>query len=205
MDSSDLASLITRYYLAFFFSAVALFYTMRVLRLKRRTSRDIIFPGDRFCRTWWNHFFFRVFRVIIWLICVSRAVYFSVDEHLIVFEFLYQPILLISGCIMLTIGFVITVRIHCNYGDQWRSGIDPNGPDKIITHGWYGISRNPMFLSIGLAQTGFFFALPSAFSLICLCFGLWTLFRQAHAEEKHLKRIFPNEYYIYATHVPRWL
>ena len=32
-------------------------------------------------------------------------------------------------------------------GKSWRIGIDYNNPDKLITHGIFKISRNPIFLS----------------------------------------------------------
>ena len=62
-----------------------------------------------------------------------------------------------------------------------------------------------MFCAVAVAQAGFFLALPSLFSLLCLAVGLWALSRQAKAEEEHLSQVFAEEYRQYTRDVPRWV
>lgn len=195
----------SRIYLAVFYTFVAAFYTIRIIYIKRTISHEVVFPGASFCTTWWNHLAFRFFRVAIWWVCVIRLFIPRVDGYLGIITFLQSTEVIISGLALLTLGFISTATIHFFMGDEWRSGIDPNGPKKIVTQGLYRYSRNPMFVFVALAQLGFFLALPSVFSLICLVIGLYTLDSQAKAEEKHLASVFPEDYAQYTNKVRRWI
>lgn len=194
-----------RIYLALFYSAVAIFYTARIVFMQRAFSQEMVFPGDRFCLTWWNHLSFRVFRMSIWLICVARVFNPSVDNYLGVCETLQTDGVVAIGLLLLTVGFILTITIHFKLGEQWRSGIDPRGPASIVTTGWYRYSRNPMFVCVAIAQIGFFLALPSIFSFVCLVVGFYTLNSQTLEEEKHLFRLFPKDYRSYSSRVRRWI
>ena len=74
-----------------------------------------------------------------------------------------------------------------------------------MTTGLFRISRNPMFIGVAMGQLGFFLALPSLFSLLCLPIGLIALQRQVRAEEKHLAATLPQFYPSYVALVPRWI
>ncbi|WP_160062075.1 methyltransferase family protein [Psychromonas sp. L1A2] len=229
----------TRFYLAAFYTFVAVFYTVKVLVNKRQINRqssnqasiqlstrndsqhntqngsqndhldnnqqEVIFTGERFCSTWWNHMTFRVFRATIWMVCLARLFLPNVDNYLGMLFFSESFSIVLLGNILLTLGFMMTVIIHFKMGKQWRSGIDPSGPKKLITDGFYKFSRNPMFLSIALSQFAFFLALPSLFSLLCFIIGVMALYRQILSEETHLLQHFPEQYNIYSTKVRRWL
>jgi protein-S-isoprenylcysteine O-methyltransferase Ste14 len=184
---------------------VALFYTVRILVLKKRYQNDVIFPGDRFCSSWWTHSLFRVFRATIWTVCVFRCFVPEIDNYLIFMPYLQIPSLMLLGNILLTLGFCTTILLHFMLGKQWRSGIDPEKPTQLITDGFYRFTRNPMFLAIGLSQLGFFMAIPSVFSAICLVIGFSCLAVQTSAEEKHLARLLPNIYNQYCQKVRRWI
>lgn len=195
----------TRVYLAVFFTSVASFYALRILIRRRRESLELIFPGQRFCSTWWNHMIFRIFRVTIWMVCVFRVFIPAIDNGLGMIDGLTTGPVIITGNILLTVGFTLTVAVHFELGQQWRSGIDPEGPQHLKTDGFYRLSRNPMFLSVAIAQLGFFLALPSVFSLLCLGIGWYTLGVQTRAEEKHLLGLFPDDYRVYQAGVRRWI
>ncbi len=195
----------TRWYLAAFFTGVALFYTVRILYLKRSTQKEMIFPGARFCATWWNHMAFRVFRVLIWFVCVLRAFIPSIDAALWPMASLQTPLVIGTGVLLLSIGFLATITIHLRFCEEWRSGIDPRGPAEIRQDGIYAYSRNPMFVFVAISQWGFFLALPSVFSLVCLVVGLSALYRQTLSEEAHLIEVFPKSYPHYCREVRRWI
>ena len=245
----------TRFYLAAFYTFVAVFYTVKVLVNKHQNNRpssnqagiqlstrhdsqlntrhdsqlntqhdsqlntqhgtqhnrlrenqkELIFTGERFCSTWWNHMTFRVFRATIWMVCLARLFFPNVDNYLGMLFFSESFSIVLLGNLLLTLGFMMTVIIHFKMGKQWRSGIDPSGPKKLITDGFYKFSRNPMFLSIALSQFAFFLALPSLFSLLCFIIGVIALYRQILSEETHLLQQFPEQYNIYSTKVRRWL
>ena len=62
-----------------------------------------------------------------------------------------------------------------------------------------------MFLGVAFAQLGFFLALPSVFSLLCLVIGLAALYSQTIQEEKHLEQTFSDDYLAYKNRVRRWI
>lgn len=205
MDNSSTIVEFTRVYLAVFYSFVAAFYAIRITAKKRTGSQEVVCPGSFLSPTWWNHTLFRVFRFSIWMVCLFRLFFPAVDNYLgIIVEIHVWPVVL-AGIILLTAGFLLTVVVHFDWGQQWRSGIDPRGPEKLRTDGLYKYSRNPMFLGIATAQVGFFLALPCVFSGVCLVVGWYTLHRQTIAEEAHLLNRFPNDYRQYKDRVRRWL
>jgi len=195
----------TRIYLAAFYTAVALFYTVRIIMTKKSTNTELVFLGERFCSHWWNHMTFRLFRVSIWMVCVSRLFYPEFDQYLGLITTLDNALVLIFGNFLLTFGFLMTIIIHFSMKQKWRSGVDPQGPLSLITDGFFKYSRNPIFVSVGLSQLGFFLAFPSIFTLICLIIGLYTLYKQAIVEEQHLGVAFQGNYQVYQNNVRRWI
>lgn len=195
----------TRLYLALFYSYVAIFYFTRILILKKTKTVDVVFTGERFCSIWWNQMAFRFFRFSIWLVCFLRFYFPSIDAYLGMMTSLERVPIILSGDLILTCGFLLIITIHISLGSKWRSGIDPKKPDQLITDGFYQYSRNPIFMSIALCQLGFFLALPSVFSLLCLVIGLSVLHRQTLSEERNLAKKFPDEYQTYSSKVQRWL
>lgn len=205
MDSSTAIFEFTRAYLAFFYTCVAVFYTVRITVTKRSGVREVVFPGERFSATWFNHMAFRGFRVAIWMVCVVRFFYPGLDGFLGLFHALNVWPVLLVGNVLLTGGFLFTIVTHFSLGSAWRSGIDPDQPRALKTDGLYRFSRNPMFVGVAVAQLGFFLALPSVFSAVCLVVGWYTLHSQARAEEGHLTDLFSSDYRRYRADVRRWL
>ena len=207
MSFDDLSQLneVTRAYLALFFTFVALFYTSRIVLLKHRDSQEKVFPGRKFCATWWNHMLFRVFRATIWMVCVWRYFFPSLDRYLGMFQPLQHICVISSGLILLALGFGFTAYVHLGLGNKWCSGIDPDGPKQLLQRGVYRWSRNPMFVGVLVAQVGFFLALPSLFSLVCLLVGAYVLHRQIGSEEQHLETVFGPQYRDYSNTVRRWI
>ena len=204
----DLASTLfefTKYYLAAFYTFVAVFYAVRMTQKKRAGQQKVVFSGQAYSAPWWNYNLFRFFRIAIWAVCVFRCFYPGLDSAIGYFDALSLWPILFAGFVLITTSFIFVVNVHIGCSDHWRSGIDPNGPSKLLTDGYYRYSRNPMFVGIASAQFGFFLSLPSMFSLICLVIGWYTLYGQAIAEERHLREQFPQAYPTYASAVRRWV
>ncbi|MBQ4833527.1 isoprenylcysteine carboxylmethyltransferase family protein [Pseudoalteromonas sp. MMG010] len=195
----------TRVYLAAFYTFVAVFYTFRIVSKNRVISGGVVFEGEKYCQNWWNHLTFRFFRVVIWLICVARLFYPELDQYLGHLTIGNNVTLLALGSVLLTIGFALSMWVHFNMATLWRSGIDPQGPAQLKTNGLYRYSRNPMFIGVAIAQWGFFLAMPSVFTLVCLVIGFAALRSQISTEEAHLLQRFQSTYLRYLQSVPRWL
>ncbi|WP_222424390.1 methyltransferase family protein [Ruegeria atlantica] len=205
MDATTDIHNFVRIYLALFFTFVAVFYSLRILYRMRHDGQVVVFPGQRFSATWWNHFAFRWFRIFIWAICVFRAIEPGVDRYLGMIGPLQHNWLILSGAVCLTLGFGLALAGHFSLGMDWRSGIDRISPSSLRVTDMYRHSRNPAFLGVAFAQFGFFLALPSLFSAVCLVVGVLTLYRQALSEEQHLETIFNSQYRDYRRKVRRWI
>jgi len=193
-----------RYFLAGFFTFVAVFYTALIL-YKKRTHQPVVTMGPTYSCHWWNHLAFRVFRATIWLVSVIIAFYPPAFNYLLPFEWLLLQPLQWTGVAFLLLGFGIAVGANFSLGNQWRSGIVNNANHDLIEHGLYSISRNPGYIGVAIAQVGFFLALPCLFSMVCLLVGLAALRQQTHLEEDFLNARYKNRYLAYQNLVPRWL
>lgn len=82
------------------------------------------------------------------------------------------------------------------------SGIEPG---SLHTSGIYHYSRNPQYLGLGLAATGVAVAARSAFAGL-IAAGVWVSYRRwIPSEERHLTRVFGEEYRRYTANVRRWI
>lgn len=194
-----------RIYLAFFFTFVAVFCSTRVLYLKRRENAEIVLPGGRLSGTWWNHMAFRLFRATIWMVCVARAFEPEIDPYLGPIDLLHSDAIILTGLVLLTFGFGLSVASHFTLGHSWRSGFDRKSRPQLQTTGLYRFSRNPSFLGVIIAQIGFWLALPTWFSTICLVVGLVMIVRQTHAEERYMEALLGERYAEYKRKVRRWI
>lgn len=82
----------------------------------------------------------------------------------------------------------------------------PDQADKLVTTGWYKISRNPMYVGLLMMVIGYALWLqnPSAFIGVVLFVFTITIF-QIKPEEKVMEEKFGDEYTAYKTRVRRWL
>jgi len=196
-----LESSIADYFLATYFTLVALIYSLRLLF--RGQSRRLLFVGAPGSRHWIGHMAFRVFRILIWGICVARIPYPELDAFLLpLLE--APPVLELIGAVLMCFGLMLVLIGHYQLGNNWSSGIDPDGPLNLVTDKLYRYSRNPMYAGVLIGQLGFFAILPSVFTLICLVLGGSAILNQALLEEKHLQNRFPEQYPLYRASVSRW-
>ena len=196
--------LFVRHFLGSFFLLIGILFACRTLGLYARLGYTHIHYGEKGSVTWWNRHLFNGFRAVILLVCLIR-IFYPLDPWLGVIPWLYDGPVLLLGIILLLISFGLASYVQAFLHADWRSGIDELRPPTLVTSGPYGRSRNPTFLAIILGQTGFFLALPSVFSLVCLAMGILVLHRQARAEELALEKALGEAYCSYRQKVPRWL
>ena len=205
LDSLDtFAEPLVRYFLGIFFLLIGLQFTSRSLGLYARMGYTFIHYGSRASAGWWHRHVFNVFRALI-LGAVMVRIFVDIDPWLGVFEALYYGPVLLTGMVLLLFSFSLVNYLQAYMHDDWRSGVDPKQHRHLLTEGPYSRSRNPVFMSVMLGQLGFFLALPSVFSLVCLIAGVTVLVRQAKVEEEALADIFGDTYEAYRRRVPRWL
>lgn len=107
--------------------------------------------------------------------------------------------LLIAGAALGFWGLLVFARV--------RTGILPLQPTtRIVSHGPYRFSRNPMYAGMGMAYLGGALIMNSGWMLVTLPIVLLALYRLVIArEEKYLIGAFPVEYGEYRQRVRRWL
>ena len=77
---------------------------------------------------------------------------------------------------------------------------------RLVQHGPYRFTRNPMYLGLTIAYVGLSLALNTAWPLIVLPLMLWLLVKTViEAEERYLTATFGEEYVAYKRRVRRWL
>ncbi|MFL1407403.1 methyltransferase family protein [Marinobacter sp. M1N3S26] len=198
------AELFTRHFLGSFFLLIGILFACRALGLYARLGFSHINYGKTGSATWWNRHLFNGFRATILVVCLVRMVW-PIDPWLGIFDGFYQPVVLLPGVATLLVSFGLASYLQAYMHADWRSGIDLDHAPNLITSGPYARSRNPLFLAIMLGQFGFFLALPSLFSLVCLVVGVWVIRRQALEEEAALAAHYGEPYSRYRQQVPRWL
>jgi protein-S-isoprenylcysteine O-methyltransferase Ste14 len=143
-------------------------------------------------------------RLVILALMLGRAFWPPLDHWLIPLWPLWQIPVMLTGDLLLALSFAGVLLVHRQVGDEWRSGMAPDGPARLITNGAYAWVRHPSFSLVLLGQLGLFLAVPSLFTLICLLLGARTLLSQARLEDLQLGTRFGAEFERYATQVPAW-
>ena len=84
--------------------------------------------------------------------------------------------------------------------------LNPSSATKLITHGIYKYSRNPMYLGMSLVLAGISIMVNPIGGLAFI--SLFTLYInqfQIEPEEKAMTKLFKNEFSEYKKNVRRWV
>ncbi len=195
----------TRWFLAFFFAGVAIFYWFRIAILTRSLHKSPVFKGAPGTLHYASHIAFRVFRALILGVCVGRLIWPPFDQFIVPFDILWHPAVLMVGNTFLLAAFFAILFLNLTMGRNWRSGTRDWDETELLTKGAFAFSRHPMMLCVLLGQLGFFLALPSLFSLICLIVGMWAVLAQVSVEERILENRHGASFGDYARHTSKWL
>ena len=196
---------ITRWYLAGFFLFVAGFYGCRLLLARFVGRQPRVTYGRPGTQHWWLSLTFRVFRSLILGLMIARIPWPGLDSLLLPCPALMIAPVIIAGDILLASSFGFVIYCNLFMGKAWRSGVPESRIPPLITDGPFRCSRNPAFLGVQAAQLGFFLALPSVFTFVCLVVGVAVIQMQVRLEERHLAATFGRAYQRYRETTPRWL
>src|SRR6266581_4763125 len=124
----------------------------------------------------------------------------------------FVPTSFVHGAFLWTLGALLVVAgIALNIGGfitQKRVGTDPipfNPTTRIVAHGLYRFSRNPMYIGSALWTLGLAILVDSAWMLLAVPIGLVLIDRIViMREERYLERKFGEEYLKYKRRVRRW-
>jgi protein-S-isoprenylcysteine O-methyltransferase Ste14 len=118
----------------------------------------------------------------------------------------HGPARWIGGALLFAIGIGLVVS---GFLTQRRAGTDPipfNPTTRIVAHGLYRFSRNPMYIGFAFCTLGIAFLADSAWMLMALPIGLILTDQLiVRREERYLERKFGDEYLAYQQRVRRWI
>lgn len=109
------------------------------------------------------------------------------------------------GAALMLGGIVLLVAAQLDLGASWRIGIDEEARPGLVDGGLYRLCRNPIFLGLLIAITGYTALLPTPLSLILLAGQFLGMRLQIAAEEAYLLRTYGDAYRAYAQRVGRLL
>ncbi len=148
---------------------------------------------------------FRVTLIAVVAIVILHAVSSQAYQYLTPILWLERQALQLAGLFLLAASFIWTLFAQAQMGNSWRIGIDTNTKTALITHGIFGISRNPIFLGMRVTLFGFFLILPNAVTLTTLVLGEALMQIQVRLEEEYLRRTHGEDYRKYCQRTRRWL
>lgn len=107
------------------------------------------------------------------------------------------------GVFLLIIALIWTIIAQNHLKDSWRIGIDTNTKTNLITSGFFGFSRNPIFLGMIVSLLGLFFSQPNTFTALFLVIGYVLIQIQIRLEEEFLLKQHGEIYQQYKQTVRR--
>ena len=111
-------------------------------------------------------------------------------------------------CGLFLVGFGVGLDI-AGFITQHRAGTDPipfRPTTRIVSHGLYRFSRNPMYIGFAFWTLGTAVLADSMWMLAAIPIGLvLTDLLVVRREEDYLERKFGEEYLTYKRRVRRWL
>lgn len=113
---------------------------------------------------------------------------------------------IILGWIIVLLGLFITMVAQYQMGTSWRYIGSKSNDTKLITHGLFKYSRNPIYVGGLIFFIGVIILLPDYLTILFLIFiyaGLEILVR--YQEEPHLKEVHGGIYEDYCNKINRFI
>lgn len=108
------------------------------------------------------------------------------------------------GVLFCLAGLLLLFLSLVSFGKNFRVGIDPDHPDKLVTTGIFAFSRNPIYVAFWFVLFGEFLVFPNWILLVYLPTAGWLIHRQVLREEEFLKAHYGQSYSEYCHRVRRY-
>jgi protein-S-isoprenylcysteine O-methyltransferase Ste14 len=86
-----------------------------------------------------------------------------------------------------------------------RGGGDLESPQRLVTHGLHGLTRNPMYVGSSAIHVGAALALSTGWVLATWAISFALVHRWVLIEERQLDERFGREYAVYRGRAPRYV
>jgi protein-S-isoprenylcysteine O-methyltransferase Ste14 len=143
----------------------------------------------------------------IFVVPVIILLLFPPAEYSWMHQFPFNVLYWSAGLLLTSIGLVfitVTTFLFARVGEGSAAPWDP--PRKLVIHGIYRYTRNPMVLGVLLTVLGecvLTWSIPLFLLFLFLFVGNHILF--VKGEEPELLQRFGEEYKLYMENVPRWI
>lgn len=191
--------------LLFFIVYFFLVFVLRSYLLWKKTNINPITINKGDDAHGYNGKVFSVISLIELIVLIIYAFLPKCHEYLLPFWYLENDQLIMIGGIFLIASLVLVWVAQSHMKDSWRIGIDKKTKSELITTGMFSFSRNPIFLSIIIANVGLFMVLPNAFTLLIISLSTISINTQVRLEEEYLAEEYGQEYQLYMKDVNRWV
>jgi protein-S-isoprenylcysteine O-methyltransferase Ste14 len=143
--------------------------------------------------------------IFLWVIMVvSYVVSPGNIDYWIKFDLLDNMLSTMAGMILCIVGGAIGTLGMLTLGDNFRISFPEEGT-QLVTHGIYGVMRNPIVFSIFLMMAGTFLLIPSLLSLFNLIVNIIGFDAKATDEERFLAKRFGNDWIEYTRKTGKYL
>ena len=141
---------------------------------------------------------------ILWMVIIVLYVFFEeMMGYFLPFLFLTRDFFIISGMVIIGIGFIFEILGMKKLGSNFRINL-PNDTTELVTSGIYRIMRNPIVFSAFLLGIGTFLIIPNLLTLINLIGAIITFNAKVKDEERFLLAVFGREFEKYKENVGRY-
>lgn len=116
-----------------------------------------------------------------------------------------NPLALWAGTFLGIVGISAMLHAQLQMGASWRIGIDPSARTPLVRHGWYRVSRNPIYVFVFTFLASEAVLVPNVFTWI-VCAGIvMGVNVQVRKEERWLEATYGDEWRDYARRVGRFV
>ena len=108
------------------------------------------------------------------------------------------------GVLLCGVALLLIFVSLISFGRSFRVGIDTDRPDRLVTSGIFGLTRNPMYVAFGLFLLGELLIQPNWVLIAYFVAGISLFHRQVLREEAYLGQHYGEEYRRYCKRVKRY-
>lgn len=195
---------VLRYYLPFYLVLYfALVFVIPTYRTWKQTGLNPITFGKADNA---HNYIGLVMKILIGLLFVAvvfHAIGPKVYTYLVPIDYLQHRTVVWIGLALVHITLVWVAMAQYQMSTSWRIGIDEANKTKLVTHGVFRISRNPIFLGMITSVLGVFLVIPNAVTFFLALATYFVIHIQIRLEEEFLERQHGTEYLQYKQNVRR--
>jgi len=188
---------VQRYLAALTFLLLLILVLSRVLMMRRRGIRAVVFGKiDR------KDFLIPPFVLFYFYLVLANALGLPTVATLALFHSEIAAWIGIGACLL---GLLLFLLSLVSFGKSFRIGVDVEHPDRLVTTGVFALTRNPIYVSFALILLGQLLVFPHWILLVYLAAAVVLFHRQVLREEAYLKGHYGEEYARYCRVVRRYL